>query len=317
MARPLSWDKEKYTKDFIEELYLKENLSRKDLSERLGVSEDRVRRMIDYYKIKKSSDLKRECQKKGVSKKKVEGWYSKNARKVWHNSETRKRILSALAESRTEEWRKNISNGKRGKKQPESQKRRMRELWENGKWDFFRSEEFWKDRRKKYSERAKKQFEMMTDKEKEIWKYNLSKAFSKKACQEKRNATMRKNNSYGKFKQEDEVYERIKKIYGETKRQYRSEDYPYNCDFYIPELSMYIELNLHWTHGRKVYEGTEEDRAKVRMWEEKKTKYYENAIYVWTELDVKKRTVAKEKGLNFRELFSWDECEKFLAEIGK
>ena len=41
-------------------------------------------------------------------------------------------------------------------------------------------------------------------------------------------------------------------------RQYKSDLYPFACDFYIPSLDLYIECNYHWTHGNKLYEGTKE-----------------------------------------------------------
>lgn len=32
-------------------------------------------------------------------------------------------------------------------------------------------------------------------------------------------------------------------------RQYKSEEYPFACDFYIKSRNIYIECNYCWTHG--------------------------------------------------------------------
>ena len=40
-----------------------------------------------------------------------------------------------------------------------------------------------------------------------------------------------------------------------VKRQYRDKNrYPFRCDFYIEGEDLFIELNLHWTHGGMPFE---------------------------------------------------------------
>ena len=38
-------------------------------------------------------------------------------------------------------------------------------------------------------------------------------------------------------------------MYPDTIRQYKDSRYPYNCDFYIPCLDLFIEFQGYWTHG--------------------------------------------------------------------
>ena len=109
----------------------------------------------------------------------------------------------------------------------------------------------------------------------------------------KRYNTHKLNKSFNVSKPEDECYELLKEKYPDIIRQYRNERYPFNCDFYIPSLDLFIEYQGTWTHGGKPFEGTEEDLLKLQEWCEKNTKYYDNAIYTWTELDVRKRNIAK------------------------
>ena len=63
-----------------------------------------------------------------------------------------------------------------------------------------------------------------------------------KECINKQYLTKIKNNSFGKSKQEDTIYEKIKEVYPDVIRQYKDKiRYPYNCDFYIPEIDLFIE----------------------------------------------------------------------------
>ena len=116
--------------------------------------------------------------------------------------------------------------------------------------------------------------------------------------------TKRQNHTFNTSILETKSYKLLKDKYPNIEYQYKSDVYPFACDFYIPELDLYIECNYHWTHGTKPYEGTEEDKIIVEKWKSKNTKYYNNAIYTWTIRDIKKRNIAKENKLNYIEF--WD-----------
>ena len=55
--------------------------------------------------------------------------------------------------------------------------------------------------------------------------------------------THKKNNSFHTSKPEEECYELLKMDFPNIIHHYRSEKYPFNCDFYIPEKDLYIEFN--------------------------------------------------------------------------
>lgn len=177
--------------------------------------------------------------------------------------------------------------------------------------DFFRSEDYWKDKRELWSKRTKEQFANMTEKEKQVW----SEKCSSREVREKRSSTMRENNSFVLSDMENNFCKRIRKIYPDTIHQYWSKEYPYNCDFYIPSLKLYIETHFHWSHGKRPYLGTKEDKEIVAKWRKKNTRSYQHAIHTWTELDVKKREIAKKNKLNFKELFSIKEAENYLDKL--
>ena len=124
--------------------------------------------------------------------------------------------------------------------------------------------------------------------------------------------TQRKNGTFNTSKEENNIYILIKEKYPDTIRQYKSDKYPFVCDFYIPSLDLYIEYNGSWTHGNKPFEGTKEDNIKLEYWKSKNTKYYNNAIKTWTIRDVNKRKIAKENNLNYIELWTLEEAKKWI-----
>lgn len=121
--------------------------------------------------------------------------------------------------------------------------------------------------------------------------------------------TKKKNNSFNKSSKEEEFYsyllneDKTKTIY----RQYKDEKrYPFYCDFYILEDDLFIELNLHWTHGSKPFDSNDEDCQKqLAIWQEKAktSQFYQNAIHTWTVRDVEKQRIAKENNLNYKVIY--------------
>lgn len=110
-------------------------------------------------------------------------------------------------------------------------------------------------------------------------------------------------------KAENDYYQKLKSQYGEdgVVRQYFDKDrYPYKCDFYIPSEDKFIEVHGNWTHGGMPFDlNNELCKQKLATWQEKAqtSKYYENAIYTWTDLDVRKLQCAKDNNLNFEAIY--------------
>ena len=104
----------------------------------------------------------------------------------------------------------------------------------------------------------------------------------------------------------------------EYKAQYKSELYPFHCDFYLPKSETYIELNLSWTHGKHFFnpESTE-DLEVLHNWEKRaeRSDYYRSAIDVWTQRDLKKLTIAESNGLNYICVFDIAEIPQLENEI--
>lgn len=122
----------------------------------------------------------------------------------------------------------------------------------------------------------------------------------------KKYETKHKNGTFNASKPEDRCYALLQSIFPNTIRQYRSDLYPFNCDMYVPELDLYIECNFFWSHGGHFFdENNPEDLKTLEKWKSKHTKFYDIAINVWTESDIKKRDTAIKNNLNY--LVFWTE----------
>lgn len=126
--------------------------------------------------------------------------------------------------------------------------------------------------------------------------------------------TKKLNNSFNISKEEQLVGKMLKERFKDVKAQYKSEKYPFACDFYIPELDLYIECNFHWTHGihnHIVYGVFDSNNPKhialLKYWQSKHTKYFDRAIKTWTELDVKKQQFADLNSLNYFKFYKLNE----------
>lgn len=139
-----------------------------------------------------------------------------------------------------------------------------------------------------------------------------NKKFNFDEIHRKSNITKRKNHTFKTSKKETESYYLIKEKYDDVDYQYKSDVYPFFCDFYIPSLDLYIECNYHWTHGGHPYKGDEQDLKLVNIWKLKQSNYYNNAINCWTIRDVNKRNIAKQNNLNWIEFWNINELKKWL-----
>jgi len=128
-------------------------------------------------------------------------------------------------------------------------------------------------------------------------------------------ATKRKNGTFNTSKQEDTAYHLLHFMYPHLMRQYKSEEYPFACDFYDPVSKTYIECNFSWTHGGHWFDPTNEDDIKrVECMRAKKSKYYDNTIETWTVRDLKKRKCAEENNLKYVVFWTEEEVRKYVLE---
>ena len=129
---------------------------------------------------------------------------------------------------------------------------------------------------------------------------------SSQEMQSRINNTKKKNHTFNTSKIEYQFKEYLEQNYpNDFEYQYRSEMYPFNCDFYIKSLDLYIEIQGSWVHGKHPFdENNQEDIDRLNYMKSKNTKYYQNSIYVWTISDIAKRNIAKQNNLKYLEIFS-------------
>ena len=147
--------------------------------------------------------------------------------------------------------------------------------------------------------------------------FKVRELFDYKKQYEHQAETKAKNHTFSTSKEEDALYVYIREKFPDVVRQHRDSDrYPFFCDFYIPSIDLFIELNAHWTHGKHPYNKDDEcDQKTVEKWKAKHTKYYDNAIRTWTCLDVKKRTTAAANSLYYIEAWTLDEGKRIIDNI--
>ena len=175
------------------------------------------------------------------------------------------------------------------------------------------SKERYKD--KEYIEQIKMKMKTTNLKKYGVEYYTQTKEYSKKSYN-----THKNNNSFNISKPEDIVYELLSNKFPDIIRQYRSSLYPYNCDFYIPSLDIYIEYQGNWTHGDSPFNSSNiEHQNKLKDWKDKSeySSYYNNAIYVWTDLDVRKRKIARQNNIKLLEFWTIEEVEDWLKKLLK
>ena len=147
-------------------------------------------------------------------------------------------------------------------------------------------------------------------------KINMSTIMSSDEMQEHRYNIMTKNHSFNTSKPEEELYLYIKEKFPSVKRQYKDKlRYPYNCDFYIPELDYFIELQGYYTHNTHPYNPNSIlDQVLVERYKERYGPKCQ-AITIWTLKDPEKRDCAKRNHLNFKEIWNLEEGKKFIDNL--
>lgn len=157
----------------------------------------------------------------------------------------------------------------------------------------------------------------------QYYKNLISSILSSNEIQEKIYNTKLLNNSFNISYQEDVCFDLLKEKYSDCIRQYKSELYSFNCDFYIPSLDLYIEYNgSHYHHYHPFDINDDNDINELNRLKEKaensnahkngKKSQYDNIIYTWTILDVKKRNIAQQNNLNYIEFWNINEVKEWI-----
>ena len=178
---------------------------------------------------------------------------------------------------------------------------------ENGKNNFHNKKE---EMKKKYNRTCQKKYN--TD-----WYVTAEPESKKKERYNKIWATKKRNGTTNSSKIEKKIYLFLKEKYLDVEYNYKSEKYPFSCDYYISKYKLYIELQGFWTHGYRAFLGTKSDYQTLKKWEEKakNSTFYKNGIYVWSKLDVLKRETALKNNIRYLEIFDYNLLENINTQI--
>ena len=177
---------------------------------------------------------------------------------------------------------------------------------------FTKSEEIKNKAKKTMLRRYGVEYSMQIPKNKEYMSYLMSSY----EMQERRYNTMKRNHTFNSSSTEEELFLYIKSRFPTVVRQYKDKNrYPYFCDFYIPELDYFIELQGYYTHGKHPFDpNSNEDLQLIEYY---KNKYGEDCqpITIWSIKDVEKRDCAKRNHLNFKEVWSLEDGKNFVNDL--
>ena len=177
---------------------------------------------------------------------------------------------------------------------------------------FTKSEEIKNKAKKTMLRRYGVEYSMQIPKNKEYMSYLMSSY----EMQERRYNTMKRNHTFNSSSTEEEFFLYIKSRFPKVIRQYKDKNrYPYFCDFYIPELDYFIELQGYYTHGKHPFDpNSNEDLQLIEYY---KKKYGEDCqpITIWSIKDVEKRECAKRNNLNFKEVWSLEDGKNFVNDL--
>ena len=122
---------------------------------------------------------------------------------------------------------------------------------------------------------------------------------------------------------EDKMWDLLCKIYGKENviRQYKSNEYPFVCDFFVKSEKMYVEYQGTYFHNYKLYneyrDKEEYELLKLKSIDEKHPSY-KRIIDIWTKKDVEKYNVAKKNNIKIVFIYpDWSEKWKKLIRGSK
>ncbi len=146
----------------------------------------------------------------------------------------------------------------------------------------------------------------------------------KNASLQKQYETKRINNTFNKSNKEDELFAILQSSLNVLiERQKRDPvRFPFNCDFYFPNYDLFVDFHGTWLHGGEKFDKNNKDHIeKIKLWQNKASKknkksLWDNAIYTWTDLDIRKYNYAEKYNLNYMTFYTYD-FEYVVNEVCK
>lgn len=148
---------------------------------------------------------------------------------------------------------------------------------------------------------------------------------SKEIYLKQRKSFKEKNKNFKSSKFEEYVYVKLQSKFNNIIRNYntlleeQSNRYPYNCDFYIKDFDLFIEIQGSQFHHFHPFDSNNSDdinELKRLKQLSKNHEQYGAMINIWTIHDVEKRNIAEKNNLNFKEFYTQEEFDNWFNKIG-
>ena len=144
-------------------------------------------------------------------------------------------------------------------------------------------------------------------------KKKIGIAVKSKEFQKQRMKSMKEHGTVNTSRAEEAFYKYFSERYNNVERQYKSEKYPFYCDFYIKDIDTYIEIQGSQFHHFHPFDPDNIDNIneleRLKRLADDEHPQYNNIIECWTVLDPMKRKIAKDNKLNFIEIYPNDYCK--------
>ena len=151
-----------------------------------------------------------------------------------------------------------------------------------------------------------------------LQRYGTINYASTEAWKNKHSATRKKNGTWNSSIFEEKAYQLLLTKFNnnDIDRQHKDTEYPFNCDFYIKSLKLYIEIQGSVFHDRKPFDPSDDYcQNRLNQLLKRDNTYSDQIIDIWTNKDVIKRNTAKKNRLNYKEFFTLKEFENWFNTI--
>ena len=260
------------SKEELYNLYIIENKSFETLVDLFNVKRGLLKRLLNQYDIHKDPKARAKnntCKRTPEQVKAVALKSSETQKKNWANRSSLEKEL----------WSEKQKNSHHTQEYHDKQSKIIKEAV------------------KKAKEADPEKFEIRNTQRslscKKTWQGNKA-LIEQQKLSAKKNRLARKN-QLCRTKAEQKLYETLIKIYSDLQYDVKVNDkYPYYCDFYIPSLELFIELQAHPSHGRLPINKLSVDEY---------SKYSAKWVDVFARRDVEKINKAKKNNINLIRIY--------------
>ena len=258
--------------------------------------------------------------KQGLPSKEVRYKISIRTKERWSSEEYRDRVISSMRQYHSTDDAKQKKSSI------------LKERWSNKEYKRVVSQKISNSLNKpevkeKQSASIKKALSNKDTKKRQIAGIKKAWSTNKLNIKAKEYETKRKNNSFNKSEPEETSYELLLQHFDKDDiiRWHITKEYPFEADFYIKSLNLYIEGHYSQYHHGCPFDSTNEEHLKelerlkymfeITPKNSYGTNQYGNMIKEWTIRDPKKRQVAIDNKLNWIAFYQVEDLKRWLNDI--